>query len=76
MAPRPPPNFKRLLLHTENVIVNILLYIIDFGISVEIQSCGFILPLRENMITHSFTINFYIFDYYRKSLFFVYIYFQ
>ena len=39
-------------------INNILFYIMDFGISAKIQSCGFILPLRKNMITHSFTMKF------------------
>ena len=32
----------------------------DFGNSG--KSCGFILPLRKNMITHSFTFNFFIFS--------------
>ena len=27
----------------------------DFG---RVKSCGFILPLRKNMITHSFTFNY------------------
>ena len=55
-GPRHPPNFKRLL-HTVHVLVNILFHIMDFGMSAEIRSCGFILPLRKNMITRSFTMN-------------------
>ena len=58
-APTPPPNFKSLILHTIHVLINILFYTMDFGISAEIQSCGFILPWRKNMETHSFTVNFF-----------------
>ena len=60
MYPRHPPNFKRLL-HTVHVLINILFYIMDFGISAKIGSCGFILPLRNDMITHTFTMIFYAF---------------
>ena len=57
MYPRPPPIFK-ILLHTVHVLLNILsIFNMDFGISAKIQSCEFI-PLRKNMITHSFTMNF------------------
>ena len=54
----PPPNFMRLL-HNVHVLVYILFYMMDIGNSAEIQSCGFILLLRKNMITHSFTMHFY-----------------
>ena len=66
-GPQPPANFKRLL-HTIHVLINILFYIMDFGISAKIRSCGFILPLRKNMITSSFTMNFYIFYFYKRSV--------
>ena len=56
--PRPPPIFK-ILLHTVYVLLNIVsIFNMDFGISAKIQSCEFILHLRKNMITHSFTTNF------------------
>ena len=41
--------------------MNILFYIIDLGISPKIQSFRFVLPLRKNMITHSFTMSFLYF---------------
>ena len=56
-GPQTRPNFKSSL-HT---IHNILFYTMDFGISAEIWSCGFILPLRKNMITHSLTMIFLYF---------------
>ena len=46
-APGPPD--PRLI--TYSTCINILFYIMDVGISAKIQSCGFILPVRKNMIT-------------------------
>ena len=58
--PDPLPYFKRLLL-TVHVFVKTfcsILWTLDF----QIQSCRLILLLRKNMITHSFTVIFFIFS--------------
>ena len=49
------------LLHTVHVLITFCFFIMDVGISAKIQSCGFILPLRKNMIAHSFTLKFLYF---------------
>ena len=48
-------------IHVVHVLITFYFYIMDVGISAKIQGCGLILPLRKNVITHSFTMKFLYF---------------